>query len=150
MVTPTSGADQAHILNLYGQPKGEPISFIVPDATAIEKGDIISGQDLYRGAKSTIDNRGGFVCGIAATEKEASDGNVTIGCNTKGVFDMRVASGCGVAVGDWVHISGAAGNPNSISGVTIVTDAETKKGLFGRALEVGTEGEVIAVRLGSN
>ena len=132
-------ANEAVILELFGQPKGEPLTWTVENTTGIEKGTIcsISGADLTACASS---DDGEYFAGIASTEKVASDGSTTLGLWTKGVFDLKHDAGTSV-IGDLVKISGA----NLIA--TIETGEE--KYAFGRALEAASESEVIRVAVGA-
>jgi len=133
-------ANEAVILELYGQPTGEPMRYTIADEVAIEKGTILklSGADLTA-AKSETD--GDIFAGFAATEKVANDGQVTIGAFSKGLFDLA-ATGT-VAIGDRLKISGA-----NIVAVADDDIAEHASQHFGTALEAAAAGsgtEVIRV-----
>ena len=133
--------NEAVILELYGQPSGEPIRFSVCNEAGIEKGTLlaISGADLYA-YKDTANPTTAKFAGIAATEKVANDGSTTLGLYTKGIFDV-VASGV-IAIGELVGLSGGCVRtslPGDLSGGCVV----------GKALETSSVGEVIRVKVGS-
>jgi hypothetical protein len=79
--------------------------------------------------------------GIAWEEKTASDGIVELTCALDGVWDIT-CGGAGVTLGAIVSLSGA----NIIKDIT---EAEIVTGdAIGKALETGSAGEVIRVRVG--
>ena len=111
-------ANEAVILELFGSPSGEPIRYSVADGTGIEKGTLMqmSGVDLFA-YPSAAD--GDLFAGIASTEKVASDGSVTLGLFTKGIFDLRTDLGA-ITMGAKVKLSGvntiAAADDDTIEG----------------------------------
>ena len=131
-------ANEAVILELVGQPSGEPIRFSVEDGTTIEKGTLMkmSGSDMYALASSAD---GDIFAGIAATEKVANDGSTTLGLWTKGLFDLKSNTGT-LTMGKMVKLSGA----NLIAGIE--TGQETFS--LGKVLEAGTANEVVRVAVG--
>jgi hypothetical protein len=131
-------ANEAVILELFGQPSGEPIRFSVVDSVGLEKGTIMrmSGADLYAEASAA---NGDLFAGIVATEKVASDGSTTLGLYTKGIFDLKSDTGT-ITMGECVKISGA----NLIA--QIETGEEVKT--LGVALEASAANEVIRVAVG--
>ncbi len=99
-------ANEAVILDLYGQPKGEPLRYTCGDTQAIEKGSLLWMQDLFTvsGAATAAISLG--AAGVAAEEKVAGDGATTIGVWTKGHFDLTLAANTTVVPGDYLEISG--------------------------------------------
>ena len=139
-------ANEAVIVELLGQPKGEPIRFTVANATGIEKGTLMSGAEP-RTAVATAGQLDGFV-GIAATEKVASDGQTTLGLWTKGIFDLKTVTTVGpegaIGFGDAVVMSGA----NIIRKATTNETSGAATFVVGRALETASAGETITVAVG--
>lgn len=130
--------NEASIVEL-GVNAGTPIRFTVSDSTGIEKGTILK----LSGDRTAIatSGSGDAIAGIAATEKVASDGSTTLGAYTTGIFDIFVASGATVALGEWVSSSGA-------NVVKPATEAELQAGKgIGRALEAGDKSEQILVKV---
>src|SRR3990167_3233874 len=102
-------ADEAVIIELING--GEPIRYTVADGTQISKGSLMVLSDPRTATKSSSTDNPGLFCGIAATDKEADDGETSLACYTKGVFDLKaVASVLGaggqITAGDFVVISG--------------------------------------------
>ena len=137
-------ANEAVIIELFGSPKGEPISFTCDSGVAIEKGTILwfGTPRKISGASTT----GAPFAGIAAMEKVAADASTQISCYTKGIFGLT----CGAAItaGNLVFLSGqnkvhtlAAGNIGSyhLSGGWCV----------GKALATGSAADVINVLVGA-
>lgn len=133
-------ANEAVIISLING--GEPITFNCANATAITKGTLLSGTDLRGamacGATSSLNN---FV-GIAAADKEASDGATTIAAYTKGIFDLTISELAGITNGALVAVSGS----NYIR-AAVAADVEGGN-VVGKALETGSDGEVIEVAVG--
>jgi hypothetical protein len=135
-------ANEAVILNL-GTGDGNVKRFTVANATAISGGTILKLTDPNTASASSaaLDK----FAGIAVVDKEASDGSTSIGAYTEGKFDL-VCSGA-VNLGAGVVISGA----------NLISEPETQAKLLaaisggtilGKALETGSDGEVIAVAVG--
>jgi len=119
-------ANEAVIVDILGQPTGEPIRYKIADSIAVPKGSLMVFSGALARQVKVGDTPGQIFAGIAATEKVANDGSTTLGCWTKGVFDIKCDTA--LAIGDQVVMSGA----NACSG------AGTKYGLaFGKAIEVG-------------
>lgn len=110
--------------------------FTVADGTAISQYTLCQLTDPRTASASSA--TGQVFAGIAATDKEASDGQTNLGLYTRGIF-VLTDSGVGIAVGALVSLGGA----NTIK---TATEAEVAAGkAFGRALEAiaaGTTGEV--------
>lgn len=136
---------EAVIVELAGQPKGVPIRYNIADTVAIEKGTLlgISGAAVNRYADA---RDGEFViataraaadshpfAGIAATEKVANDGQTTIGCWTKGLFDLTAVSKFGgegaIRPGTLVVLSGT-----NLIRAAIATDV-ISGAILGKAME---------------
>ena len=117
---------------------GLPIPFTVADGTGIEKGAILKSTDLMTAAAGAAAEDA--VAGIAATEKIASDGVVTLGVYREGIF--RVTLSGSATVGDALGIEGTSGTnyvieTHNISGARVV----------GYAMETGTTGQTIKMDL---
>ena len=136
-------ANEAVIVELLGR-GGEPVDFVVADATAIEKGTIcnLTGTRETSGASTVPAD---LVAGIAAAEKEASDGATNLALHQTGIFDLRATTGAAIRAGQKVRLSGA----NIITG--IIGDQDMSKGyIVGTALEDTAAGtpETIEVDIG--
>ena len=137
-----SGTSGAAIIGLCGQPKGVAIRYTVDDTIAVAKGDLMQ---ITNPVTATLNETvGNPFAGIAASEKEANDGQVTLGVWTKGIFDLHKDPCNPIAIGDLVSMSGCnlirTADEADISGGAVV----------GKALEdaAAGSGEVIAVAVG--
>ena len=132
-------ANEAVIIELLGN-RGDPIYYTVADNTAIAKGTILTLQDPRTAIAAT--GAGAVVAGIAAQAKVANDGQVRLAVYTNGIFDLTCAAAGTATLGSYVR-SAAADNT-----ITVCTtlDQETGKSI-GRALETGSNNEVIQVRV---
>jgi hypothetical protein len=132
-------ADEAAIIELLGN-KGDPVRYTVADGNAVAKGTL-----MYLSGDRTISAHSGqgqdFV-GIAATEKVADDGQVTLAVYTNGIFDLT-DSGSGITLGDAVKLGATA---NEIATADDNT-AQQMPEIVGIALETASANEVIAVRV---
>lgn len=131
--------NEAVIIELLGSPKGRPVRYTVADGTGIEKGTLLKISDPRTAAATSADNDP--FAGIAAAEKVASDGQVTLAAWTCGIFDLKDA-GAGITAGERVSIGGA----NLVSKVAA---ADLLFANVGIALETASASEVIAVLVGS-
>lgn len=131
-------ANEAVIIELLGN-GGDPISYTVPDDSAVAKGTLCNLVDPRTTSGSSVVTAD-IPAGIASHEKVASDGSTRIACYTNGIFDMVLANeGC--TIGEILCMSGA-------NLVRPATEAEIQLGAsIGRALETGTASETIAVRV---
>ena len=132
-------ADEAVIIELLGN-GGDPVRYTVADGTTIEKGTIMELEDPRTMKK--VSGAGVVVAGIAAAEKVASDGSVTLAVYTNGIFDLKCGGSGTATLGSYVR---SAGSDNTIT-VSTTLDNETGKSI-GKALETGENSEVIAVRV---
>lgn len=133
-------SNEAIILEL-GPNGGAPQRFTVADATGITKGTLLKlSGDCTAQASSSTD----VFAGIAAADKEASDGATSIAAYTEGIFDLTcVSDGTGVSLGNMVVLSGA-------NLIRPALEADTVLGkIVGKALEAGSSGEVIRVDIGA-
>ena len=131
-------ANEAVIIELLGD-GGVPVRYTVADGTTIEKGTLLKITDPRTAAATSADNDA--FAGIAAAEKVASDGAVTIAAYTHGIFDLKATS---AAI--------TAGERVSIGGTNLVSKVAAADLLFadvGIALETASADEVIAVLVGS-
>lgn len=111
----------------------------VADGVAIAKGTILKLSDPNTGAASSAD--GDIFVGIAATGKEANDGQTRMSIWTKGIFDLK-CDAVGVTAGSKLKIGGA----NLVSTADVTTAADFNEH-FAVALQTGAASEVIEVRL---
>ena len=115
-------ANEAVIIELFGEPKGQVLRFAVPNAYAVEKGTLMafSGAAARTVSKNIEGTVGAPFAGVAAEEKVTSDGSTSMGVYTKGVFDLAyTANTVAVVPGDMVILSGAnkvTRCPDSFSG----------------------------------
>jgi len=131
-------ANEAVIVELMGQPKGMPVSFLCDDAVGIEKGTILWFTDLKKisGASTT----GAPFAGIAAHDKVANDGSTHIGCYTCGIFDLY-AQGA-ITCGAHCFLSGQ-------NMVAVATEAGIASGwAVGKVLETASAAETVQVAVG--
>lgn len=118
----------------------DPIDFTVADGAGIEKGTVGKLSDPKTLAASS--GSGDVFAGIVAREKAANDGRTTLAAFRRGIFDIYVASGAAVTVGQWVSTSGA-------NVIKTATEAEIAAGkAIGIALETGSDSEQINVLVG--
>lgn len=131
-------ANEAVIIELLGS-GGDPVRYTVADGTGIAKGALLKISDPRTAAATAADNDA--FAGIAAAEKVASDGALTLAAYTHGIFDLK-DSGSGVTAGERVSIKGA----NTIAKVAA---ADLLFADVGIALETASASEVVAVLVGS-
>ena len=101
----------ATIITLLGN-QGDPVEFTVATGTAIPKGTLmqLSGTPQTASASSAD---GEFFCGIAATEKTATDGVTKMACITHCVAEMTAGVG-----------ATTFGQPLKLSGLNLTIDAD--------------------------
>lgn len=144
---------EAVIIELYGDPKGEPINYTCANGLNISKGTLLRLHDpktVSAGKLFSVaaHNEGLPFAGIAAEEKEASDGATTIGVWTKGIFDIKVSgANTTTTAGDYVFLSG--GNLVTSEDERDADTAFSGASFVGRALESASAQETIAVKIGS-
>ncbi len=134
-------ANEATIIELLGD-EGNVLDFTIYNVEAIPKGTIcmLSGAGTRQASKSLNSGPVQVFAGIAATEKEASDGQTRLGLYTQGIFYLT-ASG-DIARGASVGISGA-------NKVTAITEAQSISGAgVGTALTANTDGNKVEVAIG--
>ena len=142
-------ANEAVIVELFGEPKGESIKFTCADGAPIEKGALLwfSDPNTVSGASITVGAKP--FAGIASTEKGISDGSTHIGCWTKGIFDLTSVAAPTITAGDLVYLSGqnliTRASDTNISGSNLHLKLGCKVGI---ALEDSSASEVIQVRVG--
>ena len=130
-------ASNCTVVHLLGN-NGDQIPFKVADGTAIAKGAVCELEDMMTVINQT--NADKPIAGIAAHEKVASDGQVWISVITNAVIKAKVKSAC--TVGLMVSMDADDGTIDNSTG----TDNENGIHL-GWALETGTAGETIMVRM---
>lgn len=113
--------------------------FTVADGTGIEQYVLCQLTDPRTASASSADEA---FAGIAMTEKVASNGKTNLGLAVTGIWDLTIHGGASCTAGDTVSLSGA-------NLIKEATEAEVQAGkAVGKALETGTGGEVIEVRIG--
>ena len=124
----------AVIVELLGD-QGNVVDYTVSDGTGISKGDLLKFAD-----PRTASVGAGAAAGIAAADKEASDGAVNLGVYTYGIFDLQ--TNMVITAGNYVAIS--SGNL-----IKAATSADASSGLIlGQALETAAgSGDVIEVKV---
>jgi len=139
-------ANEASIIELLGN-GGDVVRYTVADGTAISAGSLMVVSEPRTIAKSSNPvTSTEFFVGVAAADKEASDGSTTLGVYTKGIFDMYCFSAGAVTAGTLVVISGG----NTV--VQALDDTiETAGCIVGKALEDAgaATAERIAVLIGT-
>jgi len=132
-------ADEAIIVELLGN-GGDPVRYTVADGTGIEKGTLMELEDPRTMKK--VSGAGVVIAGIAAAEKVANDGSTTLAVYTNGLFELKCGASGTATLGSMVR---SAGSDNTIT-VATTLDNETGK-VIGKALETGSNSEVILVRV---
>ena len=127
----------AVIIELLGD-RGNVVRYTCADA-AIPKGTLMKITDPRTAAATAADNDP--FAGIAAQEKVSGDGAVTIGCYTKGIFDLEQLTA----------VTGVAGERCSIGAANCVSKVAAADLLFsdvGIYLEDAAAEEIVAVFVG--
>lgn len=128
---------EAVIIELLGN-GGDPIRYTVADATAVPKGSLMRLTEPRLVVISSAADQP--ICGIAASAKNALDGQVNIAVYTNGIFDIVNATG-----------AATCGAIQAVNGVNTVTNADANDLLqgstVGQALETGGTPETIAIRV---
>ena len=136
-------ANEAVIIELLGTPAGHPVRYIVADGTAITKGALMVVTDP-RTAVAHSTGTTAFV-GIAATNKVASDGQLSLALYNYGIFDLTAAAAGVTTVGYNCALSATA-NMISVNTAAIWLTG----GMVGRCLESHANDEVAAVLVNVN
>lgn len=134
-------AAEAVIVELFGTPPGRPIRGIVADNTAITKGSLM----IWKTNPRTLVKHAGVdesFAGIAAVDKVASDGQLSIAVYTDGIFDITAAVAGVVAMGAMAAVSAT---PN----MTTAADAADllQSSNVGVVLEDQANDEVALIRI---
>lgn len=114
-----------------------PLNFTVDNSTGIAKGALCGLTDPNTAILASAN--GQMISGIAATEKIASDGVVSLALHRKGVFKLLLSGA--VTAGEAVS-SGAVTTPNTIIRAPVTVSGSA---VLGQALETGADGETIRV-----
>lgn len=130
-------ANEAVIIELFNG--GRPIRFTCADGTGIAKGSLLELTDPRTVIQNANDNAP--VAGIAAFEKVANDGAVTISAYTDGIFDMLTDAGSD-SVG---HMAANSATANTLQ--TGDADDLLQGSTVGKLLETAGNAEVVAVRI---
>lgn len=125
-------ANEAVIVELLGD-RGDVIRFTCADEAGIEKGTLCQLTDARTASASSANTD--VWAGIAAHEKEANDGSVTIGCYTKGIFILKEADSGSISAGKMVKLGGA-------NKIIAASDEDFEAGdVIGKTLEdIGQDG----------
>ena len=113
-----------------------PIPMTCADGFGIEKGALLKLVDPMTISGTNLS--GGYVAGVCAEEKIASDGKTKLPVYRKGIFKMLLGN------------SATAGQALILSGSNVVQLADsthTSGVILGTALETGATGETILVEL---
>lgn len=108
-----------------------PVPFTCADGTGIEKGALLILTDPMTVATTTGDTD--EIIGIAAHEKIANDGKVTIGVYLRGIF-KGFAGAAGVTAGQAIISDTATGAANELVNADVNSES-----LVGIALETATD-----------
>ena len=138
-------ANEATPVELYGQNNsGDKRRFTCASGAAIAKGTLLVMTDPRTAVAHSAATSYGLFAGIAAMDKEASDGSTTISVYTNGKFDLLANGGGAIAVGQNVKMSGQ----NCIAPITIASDIISGM-VLGTAMEAAAAGvsETIAVKV---
>lgn len=134
-------ANEAVIVELLGN-GGDPVEYTVADGTGIAKGTIMRIADART---MVVAGANEVPVGIAAAEKVANDGSTTLAVYTNGIFDLKVTDSTGaVSVGEYVITNGS----NTVTRLPVSgLEPDDINKIVGKALETGSAGEVIQVRV---
>ena len=108
-----------------------PVPFTCADGTGIEKGALLILTDPMTVATTTGDTDA--IVGIAAEEKIANDGRVTIPVYMRGIF-KGFAGAAGVTAGQAIISDTGTGAANEL----VIADVNSEH-IVGRALETATD-----------
>ena len=136
--------NEAVIIELLGGDgnKGEVVRYDCADNTTISKGTLCILSDAHLVGIETAGTPPSYCAGIAATDKEAGDGQTTIGVYTQGFFDL-IASGA-ITAGQAICLAGAVGT-NYVSGAA--AGALQGSQVIGYACETAADEEVIKCKV---
>ena len=113
-----------------------PIPFICANATGIEQGTLLTLTDPFTASANSAIVIGATVAGIAAAEKIASDGVLTVPVYRSGIFKV---TGSG---------NSTAGDPVCLSTGNLVEKAATnEEDILGTALETSTDTQTLLIEL---
>ena len=131
---------QAEIFKLLGN-NGDRIEFIVDNASTIAKGDILVLSDpmTVTAATTAADVP---VVGVAAHEKVANDGHLSMTAITNAVIKVKIEGSSSATIGDYVSLTTTAGEVN------LSSTLDVEKGwAVGYSYEDGASGHYIFVRM---
>lgn len=133
--------NEAVIIELLGNPKGNVIEFNCANQLGIQKGTLckLSGARTCAASTATV---GEIFAGIAAMEKVANDGSTTISLYTCGIFDLTMDA-----------VAAPNGSLLKLSGANLVVPMTTAdnflSGAFvGRVIETAAASDVVNVAVG--
>jgi hypothetical protein len=133
-------ANEATNITLLGN-AGDVVRFTCADGVGIEKGALCVLNDPVTLSGSHALTTGAAFAGIAASEKVASDGSISLGALTNCIADLTMAAGATGNAGQWVCVSGA-------NLIRVATEAELASGAgIGKLLETASSSEVVAVKV---
>ena len=140
-------APKAVKIEAYGTASdGRQRRFAVADANAISKGTILSFSDLADAVTASKALKAEAAAGVAAIDKEALDGGLTISVWTDVVVDVRAsgaitAGNAVVTAGNDEVMDAFAASPTT-SHSLIVT-----RRIFGYAEQTASDAEIIRIRI---
>ena len=132
-------ANEAVIIELLGIDRGRPIRYACADNTTILKGTLMELTGDRTVSANTNDNAP--VVGIAAHEKVADDGAISISVYTNGIFDMLSDAGTDV-VGTLMANSATENTIQTADAADLLQNS-----YIGYYLEAGTNAGTEAVRI---
>ena len=123
---------------------GNPRRFTVANANQVSKGIIMYLIDPRTASSAYFSTMptNSIGLGITSMEKKAGDGSTALSLWTQGIFDLKCSGA--VTLGDKVRIAGS----NEVITLASTSGAHLVASLtFGTALETGSDGEIINVRV---
>lgn len=130
---------QAEVKFLLGN-NGDRIEYVIADASAIAIGDFLELADnrIVTAHAGNVDTP---IVGIAAFEKKANDGHLTMTAITNCVFKATTVAGGSATIGDEVSMSATAG------AVDLASTLDGEKGwAVGRAEQTAGASETLFIR----
>lgn len=118
-----------------------PIMFTCADGVGITKGTVLKLSGDRTVSASSADNE--IFAGICARDKIINDGRTQVAVYIDGIFDLTLGAGGATSLGHKVNITGA-----NLFGPANVTTAADFAEHAGKALEAGSNNEVIQVLIG--
>ena len=131
---------QAEVVYLLGN-NGDRIPYVVAEVSAIALGDFLELADnmVVTAHAGNVDTP---IVGIAAFEKKANDGHLSMTAITNCVYKATVLAGGSATIGDTVSMGNAAGEIN------LASSLDDEKGWsVGYALQTAAAAETVMIRM---